>query len=321
MIWRGLEKGAVRKSGDKNGKPILVTGSHRSGSTWAGRILAMAPHTAYIHEPFNVYGPAKHPAIPFTCWFQYICDDNGAQYKRILDDILHYRYPLRLAITKAHGVRGVARVGRDQWRSRWHRLRQDRPIVKDPIAFFSAPWLAKTFDMDVLVMIRHPAAFCSSLKAKEWRFDFNHFLSQPLLMRDQLGVFEKEIRAYASQERDIIDQGILLWKCIHQTVARYQEEYPEWIFARHEALSANPGEGFRDIYQALGLEFTPTVESGIIALCGTHNPAEERSGDALKRNSRENIRNWERRLTREEIDRIRQKTAEVAGMFYTDEDW
>ena len=33
--------------------PILVTGSHRSGTTWAGQMLATAPGIGYIHEPFN----------------------------------------------------------------------------------------------------------------------------------------------------------------------------------------------------------------------------------------------------------------------------
>jgi len=35
-------------------KPILVTGSHRSGTTWAGRVLAFSPTPlGYIWEPFN----------------------------------------------------------------------------------------------------------------------------------------------------------------------------------------------------------------------------------------------------------------------------
>ena len=40
---------AVRVSG----KPILVTGAHRSGTTWAGKMLVLAPGVAYLHEPFS----------------------------------------------------------------------------------------------------------------------------------------------------------------------------------------------------------------------------------------------------------------------------
>jgi hypothetical protein len=41
------------KESNEKRKTILVTGSHRSGSTWAEQILAIAPNTGYIHEPFN----------------------------------------------------------------------------------------------------------------------------------------------------------------------------------------------------------------------------------------------------------------------------
>ena len=44
----------IQMSTIKNSKPILVTGSHRSGSTWTGRIISAAPHVGYIHEPFNI---------------------------------------------------------------------------------------------------------------------------------------------------------------------------------------------------------------------------------------------------------------------------
>ena len=37
--------------------PVLVTGSPRSGSTWVGNVLALAPGAGYIHEPFN----RRHP--------------------------------------------------------------------------------------------------------------------------------------------------------------------------------------------------------------------------------------------------------------------
>jgi hypothetical protein len=39
-------------------RPILVTGAHRSGTTWVGRMLALVPGVEYIHEPFNPVGPA-----------------------------------------------------------------------------------------------------------------------------------------------------------------------------------------------------------------------------------------------------------------------
>jgi hypothetical protein len=50
-------------------KPILVTGSHRSGTTWAGQMVAAAPHTAYIHKPLNPVVKFGAIAEPFKNTF------------------------------------------------------------------------------------------------------------------------------------------------------------------------------------------------------------------------------------------------------------
>ena len=39
-------------SGTRN-RPILVTGTQRSGSTWVGQMIASHPRVVYVWEPFN----------------------------------------------------------------------------------------------------------------------------------------------------------------------------------------------------------------------------------------------------------------------------
>lgn len=302
-------------------KPILVTGSHRSGSTWAGDSLALAPHTGYIHEPFNVDIKPGVVVTPFKTWFQYIGEENADHYSEMLRRAIYFRYPLGSNIARARTVRLVAKIARDQGVSLLHKIRNDTPIVKDPIAVFSADWLSKTYDMNVLVMIRHPAAFCSSLKIKNWKFDFNNFLDQPLLMDKYLSVFEKEICEYAKNEKDIIDQAILLWNCIHHTINIYQQEHPEWLFVRHEDLSNNPVDIFQSIYKAFNLEFTSIAKSKILEKSGAHNPTEQQSGNERVRNSKANITNWKKRLSKNEIERIREKTHDIASIFYNAHEW
>jgi hypothetical protein len=302
-------------------KPILVTGSHRSGTTWAGRNLALAPYTCYIHEPFNVGIKISVIDCPLSYWYQYICKENASQYKSALDKVLHHQYPLLSNLTKASTVRNMGKILRDQVLTLSNKIRGNTPVVKDPIAFFSAEWLSKIYEMNVLVMIRHPAAFCSSLKVKNWRFDFNNFLDQPLLMDRYLGAFEDEISRFAQEERSVIDQAILLWNCIHHTVKVYQQEHPEWLFVRHEDLSNEPLVNFESIYNKFGLDFTPRVKSGILESSGSHNPTEQSPGNEFKRNSKENIKNWKNRLSPEEIDSIKFKTSELSSIFYEDDDW
>lgn len=302
-------------------RPILVTGSHRSGSTWAGRSLALAPRTAYIHEPFNIAINPRVATHPFGHWFQYVCDENAERYREAISDVIQYRYPLVRNLAGARTARSVARIARDQGLSLIRRLKIDTPIVKDPIAVFSADWLSTTFDMNVLVMIRHPAAFCSSLKIKNWTFDFSNFLDQPLLMDRYLGEFEKEIRDFANNEKNVIDQAILLWNCIHHTIGIYQQDHPEWLFVRHEDLSNNPVEQFQSIYQAFELEFTAYARSTIMKNSDVHNPAEQQVGNEFVRNSKINITNWKKRLSGNEIETIMEKTHAISSSIYDECDW
>ena len=215
----------------------------------------------------------------------------------------------------------VADILRDQSRFFRYRRQRCRPLVKGPLAFFSAEWLHNVFNMNILIMIRHPAAFCSSLKIKNWQFDFKHFLAQPLLMETYLARFADEIRDQAENRKDIIEQAILLWNCIHHTIAVYQKTHPAWLFVRHEDLSRDPLKQFRSIYDAFDLKFTNQVMRKILASSGAHNPVEQQVGNEFVRNSQQNIKNWKKRLTAREVDLIRLKTADIAASFYPDETW
>ena len=56
---------------------------------------------------------------------------------------------------------------------------------------------------------------------------------------------------------------------------------------------------------------------------GRSNPVEAPPGQlhCLKRNSREVVKIWKYRLTRQEIVRIREATEELASVFYSPESW
>jgi hypothetical protein len=302
-------------------KPILVTGSHRSGSTWAGKVISSAPHIAYIREPFNIGNKIGVNPKPFKYWFQYICEFNSGDYDSVFGRIINYNYPLGRNITKIKTAKNVAELVKDQGMFLLHKMNHDRPLIKDPIAFFSTEWLCKTFNMNVLIMIRHPAAFCSSLKIKNWKFNFNNFLSQPLLIEKYLYPFEDEIQEYTENEKSIIDQAILLWNCIHHTVEIYRQTHPDWLYVKHEYLSADPVRQFQSIFKELDLEFTDKTKQFIFASSGSHNPIEQQAKSKIYRNSKENIKNWKKRLTQEEISQIKSKTAAIADSFYIEDDW
>lgn len=299
--------------------PILVTGSHRSGSTWVGKMLALSPSVAYVHEPFNPCHPRHICRAEFPLWFQYICDENQSKFAGAVEDCLHFRRYWSKELPTANSTGDVIRLLRSSARAAEVRFLRKRPLVKDPIAVFSAEWLARRFNVETVVLIRHPAAFAGSLKAAGWSHPFSHFLEQPLLMQHHLTSFRRAIEEFAKRDRDVVDQAILLWNLVHYMILGYRRNHPEWLYVRHEDISRAPVEEFRRLYAKLGLSFSVRIRKAIAGFCTHDSP--EGNTDPLKRDSRANILGWKERLTSEEIKRVRDGTREIADEFYGDEDW
>src|ERR1700722_20328729 len=111
---------------------ILVTGSHRSGTTWTGQMLAKAPGTGYTFEPFNIDPLLLRVDKPFTEWFQYVCEENANQYREYLRNTVAFKYPFLRGLAQVRTFKYGARTLRHQARCLRHRVRNDTAIVKDP---------------------------------------------------------------------------------------------------------------------------------------------------------------------------------------------
>ena len=225
--------------------------------------------------------------------------------------------------------RDILRMGRDFLVFYYGLMRGHRVLLKDPFAVFSTAWFAKRLRCKVIITVRHPAAVASSLKRLNWSFDFENLLNQPLLMRDQLQPFREEMQSIRAD--DIISQAALLWKIIYHTVhssKRHDVTQSAGLdsdssIVRHEDLSLHPISGYRALYSSLDLEFTPRVEKVILNSSSSENPGElsrQKTHD-VKMDSRATVGSWKKRLTAEEIARIRDITEEVSLLYYSDADW
>jgi hypothetical protein len=301
--------------------PILVTGAHRTGTTWVGKMLAAHPRLAYISEPLNVWHRPGVMSAPVANWYTYIDGENENQYLPALHATLAYRYGLWREIGALRSFKDFLRMGRDLGIFLRGRLHQQRPLIKDPFAVFSAAWFAQRLGCKIVITVRHPAAFASSLKRLGWRFDFQNLLEQPLLLHDWLDEDRAEMEAIPAE--DIIGQAALLWRMIYGVVHIVQSSHPEFIIVRHEDLSLDPLVGFRGLYEGLDLEFTPRVEREILNSSSAENPTElsKRKVHSVRLDSRSNLGNWKYRLSQNDIDRIRRKTEETAHFYYSDREW
>ena len=310
-----MERGPSRK-------PILVTGSHRSGTTWVGRMLAASGEAGYMHEPFNPNRAPGWLARPLPRWFMYLDDHNAGPYEPAITRAVDMRYPLAAGLAPPRPKR-IPHQLREWKDSLVYRARKLRPLLKDPIALFSTEWLARTYDMNVVVMIRHPAAFVGSIKRLNWGFDYEReWLAQEPLMRDLLGPFANDFRGYEG-EVDLVGEGIVMWNAMYHAVDKLRARHPEWSFTKLEDLASDPETGFRDLYRATGLSWDEKARAAMLATAAEGNPGEvsRRQRRSIRRDSRAATGTWAKRLTPEEIERVRLETAKVARLFYDDSTW
>ncbi len=274
-----------------NKKPLLVTGSHRSGSTWIGKVIEKSDEFIYLSEPTNFDNKDSISNIKYR--FQSI---------RNSDETIIEELSLLNQNVLEH---------------------QKRALFKDPLAFFSVDTFIEQLNADVLISVRHPAAFTSSLKRLGWSHTFDHFLEQEELMETCLYPFRDEIKEFAKNEKDVIDQGVLLWNMIYLNALKYKQKYPDIYIVKHEDLSLNPISEFQKIFTNFDISFTDNTKKYLIETTNENNSAEAKNNvlHQLNRDSKANIYNFKNRLAKEEIAKIRKGTEIISHVFYDQEWW
>jgi hypothetical protein len=287
--------------------------------------LAADEQILYLPEPFNL--DHLYPGLcgaRFPCWFMRIDADNEEAYRDDIARMLRLAFCWRDAVAATArspkaSVR-TARIARVLRRARGERC---RPLVTDPLALLSAEWLADTFGMQVIVLIRHPVAFTASLLRLDWRFDFASFASQPALLDHDVAPFAAEIQAAARHRLDAVAEAGLLWRRPYATVDRYHRERPDWLFLRHQDVSARPVYGFQAMCRHLGTAYSPPIANEVSRTTSPGNPVDARPGEvhALLRDSRRATANWRPRMDPGDIAKLRSSVEDVSSGFYTDVEW
>ncbi len=302
-------------------KPILVTGAHRSGTSWVGRMLAANSNTAYISEPLNVLHRPGVFRAPVKHWYVYINSENESEYLPAFRELLDLKYHAWREIFSIRSAKDFLRMGRDFHTFFIGSMQGRRLLLKDPFAVFSSRWFAKALNCEVVITVRHPAAFASSLKRLNWPFNFHDLLDQSALMHDHLERDRAEMESI--QVDDVIGQSALLWRMIYRFVHSTRDLNPDFKIVRHEDISIDPVAEYKRLYDSLGLSFDDKVRGTILNSSNSENPAElsRKKTYSVKLDSRANLDNWKKRLNAEEIGRIRKMTESISHLFYSDDEW
>lgn len=284
-------------------------------------MIAAHPGLAYVSEPLNVWHRPGVMSASVKKWYTYIHSGNESEYLPSLRATLAFRYGLGPELRSLRTFRDFFRMGRDLSGFLRARLLGLAPVIKDPFAIFSAAWFAQRLGCRIVITTRHPAGFASSLKWLDWRFNFQDLLDQPVLMDDWLEPDRREMEAMPDD--DVIRQAALLWRMVYRVVSQFQHNDPQFIVVRHEDLSVEPLDGFKSLYERLGLSFHSRTAEAVLRSSQAGNPRalSKKNVHSVKLDSRSNLMNWKQRLTGAEIETIRAITAEVARDYYPESDW
>jgi hypothetical protein len=285
-------------------------------------MLTLSGELGELYEPFN---PTAHQARWFDPpeFYLYVEARNSSSYNGPLAAMSRLDYPF-LRIAAAGPSPGGMRTAWRTWQTaRGHRRGHRTAMVKDPLALFSTHWLATELGFRPVILVRHPAAFVSSLVRVGWQVRFGSWLRQPLLMDSLLAPWAERIERADAGDRDLVRDGALFWAVCNDVVRRWRDEHSDWLVVRHEDLAADPERAFADLYEALGLSWTPAVAAAVKATSSADNPAEvtSRQQHELARDSRGLADLWRSRLSDSEVRVIRALTAEVGQVFYGDGMW
>ena len=239
---------------------ILVTGSHRSGTTWIGKVISQSLNSAYIHEPFNPINksPYFNPGL-FDKWFTEANTVNYEIIKEAFTDVMSYKtHGMKFFFSDPSYQNAKYAIKAYYQAKKWKR-RGSRILFKDPIALMSIESLCKMLDMSVIGVFRHPAAFVSSSLLKKWDFDFSNFLSQPSLIEGKLANFKIAIEN-ANNSNDQILRAATLWVCLNSVLFDESRKNPTSILTvKHEDISLEPMKYFQRIFDFLNEPFDNIV--------------------------------------------------------------
>ncbi|MER7362248.1 sulfotransferase [Nonomuraea wenchangensis] len=290
--------------------PVLVTGLPRSGTSWAGKMLAAGGGLVYVNEPLNPqHPPGRCPGVlaaEVTHRFQYICDDNDEVWLPAFRDTVALRYRWGAELRANHRPYDLARLLRYGTAFAAGRLTGRRALLDDPFAVLSAGWFARRLGSRVIALVREPVSFVASWRRLGWRADLRDLLGQPLLVRDH-----PELAAL-DPAADGLAAIAALWRVTRTILAGT----PGILVVSYESLAADPLTGFRDLYDHAGLPWTPSAARRVHRACTGPSSASGAfrwsglSRTAYRRmDSRQALATAARGLSQEDAARVRALTA------------
>lgn len=305
--WRRYPNDRREFSLLKSGQPLFLTGTHRSGTTWAAKMIA-APGVWYIHEPFNPNrGRWDEP-------FSFVPPGSvDEKVDNLMREVLGGGFRSALMHPSAESPLMPLRLFRQSPR---------RILVKDPLACLLAGYLTRRFDLKTLAMFRHPCGFVSSVMRMDWPTGdlLKGLRSQSWLWDSYLNRFSRLFDKWEGShciEAAAVLHGALNYVLWHSCAKTAIDAY---LF---EEMCVDPVNSFRRLFEAVNLEYDDQVARLHHRLCfRSERPVDEYDPHEVSRNSIASAFSWIHALSRDEVTRIRDLWLEFEiPLYQPKDDW
>ena len=301
-------------------RPIVIAGLPRSGTTWTLQALGSIAHARRLNEPDNEdkFPPAIHAKHQLGRYPVLGAGDEARPYRRLWAWILNGGFETARS-RRARQLLGPGEQSRIFEGRRdvvtWLAStiardpsptavpsdadRQRRMVVKSIHLQLALDWLVSEFDVDVVVLLRHPANVLASWLEVKLKDSRNSTLERHPLVRsryvDRWGV---PLPGPDPVERMCWRIGLLV-AALEESLAAH----PTWHVRTHEQLCTDPRAEFAQLYDELGLEWRHETE---VYLRSRDRPGE---GFIVSRVASEVADSWQRRLDDDQLATLRRVLA------------
>jgi hypothetical protein len=303
---------------------IFVTGIIRSGTTFVGTSLSIPKEVDYIHEPFNPL--CGLPGI--KDWYPYVRsnpnDPRALSLQPMAESIFDYSLQLRNWVPKIdplHKQFLKAIVGgRGPYCLRLAKLNpfHKSAVIKDPIGVLLTEYLYCNFNIQPVIVIKHPTSLIASLKRVNWWPSPRKITGLSNLIDDY---FPNDSSCLEVDFEDDISAAAAYWKAVHYVLLKQAQKHKDWKIVILENLSQDPVSSFESLYSELQLPWSPRVKTKIVSLTQKSKSAKAKKGRVqdFNRDSAKIFESNRNSLTIDERKKIFEIVKDVALEIYPKE--
>jgi len=263
------------RRGDR--RDICLFATRRGGSTWCMELIAANRGVRSMNQPLETLSPnltlsqaLELPRFPHGQITSLSGPSAAAMERfvgRLLDGTLVVNAPTKF------------------WRPGF-RVRTDRVLLKITDAKAVIGWFDEHFDVDIVVVTRHPVAQALSCIRNAWTLTSDAYLADPAFCEANLGDAAGRCHDVARSGSEL-ERWVLNWALENVAPLRMLPSHPQWLHVRYENAVTDPDRELERMATALQLDDVEAMRTVLRRPSGSSSLSMGGTRNAIGRGDRE----------------------------------